>query len=162
MATANPKPVRQPIVTIAIIALGTVRSGDVHSSARCRTASIPPYIDAGVTRPVKNVTPAGQPVWLSNVVHTLSEEALEERARHVTKIIRNMTRLRATEYLVSPCSTILSSMGVLTTNAMCPGSSLQAKDIVKQQDQIDGLKYKKVVPALWNKGFNVESRNCEE
>lgn len=54
-------------------------------------------MDAGVTRPVKNVTPAGQPVVLSNVVHTASEELFDEKARQVVRITRNITRLRITE-----------------------------------------------------------------
>lgn len=73
-----------------------VFSGLKHSSARCIAPSNPRNMTAGVTKPVKNVTPSGQPALFSKLFQTKDDGCLSARTKHVTDIVRKAKRLRKT------------------------------------------------------------------
>ena len=96
MATENTNPVTKPIMTVAVMACGTVRCGSVDSSARCRAESRPANIRQGEARPVRNVTPPGHPVLFSKSRHTKDDDALCPSARQVTVIVMKDIMLNTT------------------------------------------------------------------
>lgn len=71
-AIAKGKAVENPTTTTPTQANGTTLRGFFASSDKCNEASRPPYINAGVRRPVIRQMPSGQPVWLMKVVQTNS------------------------------------------------------------------------------------------
>ena len=98
MAIAKGKPVQKPMMTELKTALGTVRVGFRHSSARCNVASMPVYMKQGEARPVKKHTPSDQPVSLKKVAHTKVWDCFAGAiARAEMKIVKNVTSVSTTE-----------------------------------------------------------------
>lgn len=59
---------------------------------------MPAYMKQGVDQPLRNVTPAGQPVCDSNVVQMYSELRKSAEARQVIVTARKRRRVRATVF----------------------------------------------------------------
>jgi hypothetical protein len=90
--------VRKPTTTVTSTALGTIRSGSRHSSARWRVASRPESMNCGVERPVRKEMPLGQPPEpLVNCVQMAKESiSVWERAGQVMVMARKVPRERRT------------------------------------------------------------------
>jgi hypothetical protein len=88
--------VKKPMILVNINAFGTARWGCRASSARCMAPSRPRNIEAGVAKPVMNVTPSGQPILFVKFSHTKEDDALCDRTRDVTDTVKKTIRLRPT------------------------------------------------------------------
>jgi hypothetical protein len=157
----NGKAVMKPMTMVETNAQGTAVTAFLQSSAKWIAPSRPEYMNAGLTRPVRNTMPSDDhPESLTKVVHTNSLEFLGlATARHATKNVKKQSKEMATVWVSYIRRVPMPKEKGLTANIMSPRGSPEDCNIVEQNPNVHCLVDEEGMPSFWNEGGVIEDSN---